>query len=37
MLARWNSPPRLTSRGDWLKPAEARAMVASMVMAVPAL
>jgi hypothetical protein len=37
MLARWNSPPRLTSRGDWPKPAAARAMVASMVTAVPAL
>jgi hypothetical protein len=37
MLARWNSPPRLTSRGDWPKPAPARAMVVSMVTAVPAL
>jgi len=37
MLARWNSPPRLTSRGDWPKPAPARVMAASMVTAVPAL
>ncbi len=37
MLARWNSPPIFTSRGDWPKPAAARAMVASMVTAVPAL
>ena len=27
MLARWNSPPRLMSLGDWPKPAPARAMV----------
>jgi len=37
MLARWNSPPRLMSLGDWAKPAPARAMVVSMVTAVPAL
>ena len=37
MLARWNSPPRLMSLGDWPKPALARAMVVSMVTAVPAL
>jgi hypothetical protein len=37
MLARWNSPPRRTNRGDWPKPAPARAMVVSMVTAVPAL
>ncbi len=37
MLARWNSPPRWTSRGDWPKPAAASAMVASMVTAVAAL
>src|SRR5947207_13962722 len=28
MLARWNSPPRSTRRGDWLKPAVASAMAA---------
>lgn len=37
MLARWNSPARCTSRGDWPKPAAARAMVASIVTGVPAL
>jgi len=37
MLARWNSPPRWTSRGDWPKPAAASAMVAGMVTAVAAL
>jgi hypothetical protein len=37
MLARWNSPPRLTRRGDWPKPAAASAMVVSTVMAVLAL
>ncbi len=37
MLARWNSPPRSTSRGDWPKPAVARAKAASVVTAVPAL
>ena len=37
MLARWNSPPRWTRRGAWPKPAPARAMVASMVTAVPPL
>src|SRR6202035_5386496 len=30
MLIRWNRPPRLTSRGDWPKPAPARAMLASI-------
>ena len=35
MLARWNSPPRLTSLGDWPKPAPARVIVVSMVTAVP--
>lgn len=34
MLARWSNPARLTSRGDWLKPAPASAVVASMVVAV---
>ena len=37
MLARWNNPARLTSRGDWLKPAPNSAVVASMVVAVAAL
>src|SRR5277367_2000842 len=37
MLARWNNPARLTSRGDWLKPAPASAVAASMVVAVAAL
>jgi hypothetical protein len=36
MLARWKNPARLTSRGDWLKPAPASAVVASMVVAVAA-
>jgi hypothetical protein len=37
MLARWNNPASLTSRRDWLKPAPAAAMVASIVVAVAAL
>jgi hypothetical protein len=37
MLARWNSPPRPLSLGDWPKPAPARGMADSMVTAVPAL
>src|SRR3984957_3710186 len=37
MLTRWNNPPRLTSRGDWPKPAPASAALAAMVTAVPVL
>jgi hypothetical protein len=37
MLARWKSPPSLTSRDDWPKPAPARTIDVSMVTAVPAL
>ena len=37
MLARWNRPPRLTSRGDCPNPAENSAIVASMLMPVAAL
>lgn len=36
MPERWNSSPRLTSRGDWPQPAPPRVMVVRMVTALPA-